>query len=753
VSKRIVLVDARFFGGVESAAGETVTVSDELADDLVYQGLASFADTQPAVSDAVDLSEQGVNPDASPSFNLQRINAALRRGGRVELRGPAGDYYINDTLIVRSKTRLSIAPGVVIKQADGINKLMFTNYANTQLAADVHDVVTIAWTAGAVATVTHASHGKTTSDYVLIQGAEASGAVTAATRANPGVITSTAHGLQTGWVIRFRNVGGMTQLNYVSATSNAYRVVRINADTLSLETDAGAVDTSAFGVFTSGGEWVLELPEYNHCLRVHKVVDANSYKVVLPDNPRRQPSGGTIKAFDVDTDIHIDGLTLDYNKANNDAGGQGTQRHACVLGAIARSSVENFEARDVEKYGLNTMGDADCSYENIRGYRVAEIFKHYGPSNHHVVDGIYGSAIDDCSTVQPKEPNSFVAYQAAWGDVRGMRISNVHCETDDEGASSASVVVYASEFETADVSLTNLNVHSDTGNGFQLKNGDTYSVGKLGRITVDGLRCSSDTATTKYAFNISCNVDFLQVENASIQPQDNATSFFRQESQSTIRTFIWRGLRVDSREWPAGTSVYMLNLNGAGGTFVLEDATISLDTTYGRLITLGTGVWSSLAFRRVTMDSGAMFGIVQASATTVRNITMEQCNIKNVASGWDVRSLTNFVLNQNRFDTMTQGVIRPTTTAGLMARVYGMGNTFTSAAPIAASGSATFEVYSWDIAIDPATITGIATTLGQYCTSTQAGNESGPCVRGNANGTPGWYAIAGGASGANAAIT
>lgn len=77
-------------------------------------------------------------------------------------------------------------------------------------------------------------------------GTGVSGTVTGATNANPGVITSVNHGLQTGMQVTFSAVGGMTQLN-----GNTYTITKINADSFSI-----GVDTTAYGVYTSGGLWV-----------------------------------------------------------------------------------------------------------------------------------------------------------------------------------------------------------------------------------------------------------------------------------------------------------------------------------------------------------------------------------------------------------------------------------------------------------------------------------------------------------------
>jgi Ubiquitin-activating enzyme E1 FCCH domain len=72
------------------------------------------------------------------------------------------------------------------------------------------------------------------------------GNITGATNANPGVITSTAHGLTTGDQITISGVQGMTQLN-----GNTYTVTVVTVNTFSI-----GVNTTAFGVYTGGGSWI-----------------------------------------------------------------------------------------------------------------------------------------------------------------------------------------------------------------------------------------------------------------------------------------------------------------------------------------------------------------------------------------------------------------------------------------------------------------------------------------------------------------
>src|SRR6267142_2741024 len=74
-------------------------------------------------------------------------------------------------------------------------------------------------------------------------------AITAITQANPGVITSNAHGFANGDWVFISNVVGMTQLN-----GNTYIVAGVTANTYTLTDLFGnAVNTTTFGAYISGG--------------------------------------------------------------------------------------------------------------------------------------------------------------------------------------------------------------------------------------------------------------------------------------------------------------------------------------------------------------------------------------------------------------------------------------------------------------------------------------------------------------------
>lgn len=86
-------------------------------------------------------------------------------------------------------------------------------------------------------------------------------AITGVTKANPAVVTCAAHPLASGDVVKFSNVGGMTDLN-----GEVYIVEKIDANSFSLVD----TDSTGYNAYTSGGvidvatfsNW-CELTSYN----------------------------------------------------------------------------------------------------------------------------------------------------------------------------------------------------------------------------------------------------------------------------------------------------------------------------------------------------------------------------------------------------------------------------------------------------------------------------------------------------------
>jgi hypothetical protein len=86
--------------------------------------------------------------------------------------------------------------------------------------------------------------------------------ITSITQANPGVVTSVAHGYTTGDTVRISGVGGMSQIN----------AKRVTITVLSPDTFSIGVNTTAFSAYTAGGvvEKILTTNDWPGCVRFYK---------------------------------------------------------------------------------------------------------------------------------------------------------------------------------------------------------------------------------------------------------------------------------------------------------------------------------------------------------------------------------------------------------------------------------------------------------------------------------------------------
>jgi hypothetical protein len=83
-------------------------------------------------------------------------------------------------------------------------------------------------------------------------------AITGLTKANPGVVTSTAHGLSNGTLVWIAGVGGMTEVNgkLFAVANQAANTFELQRPVLNTSTGVVAnanVDTTGYTTYTSGG--------------------------------------------------------------------------------------------------------------------------------------------------------------------------------------------------------------------------------------------------------------------------------------------------------------------------------------------------------------------------------------------------------------------------------------------------------------------------------------------------------------------
>ena len=101
-----------------------------------------------------------------------------------------------------------------------------------------------------IRTLTRTDHNAWTFEKIIIQGGlEAAKTITGVTQANPGVVTSAAHGYSDGDAVRIESIVGMTELNNAN-----YYVANSTTNTFTLQDEAGVdIDTTGFTAYSSGG--------------------------------------------------------------------------------------------------------------------------------------------------------------------------------------------------------------------------------------------------------------------------------------------------------------------------------------------------------------------------------------------------------------------------------------------------------------------------------------------------------------------
>jgi len=518
---------------------------------------------------------------------------------------------------------------------------------------------------------------------------------------------------------------------------------------------AGAVATvtwAAHGLIDADYVWIrgAAQTEYNSVFRVGRVLTADTFEIVLNRTPSAAASG-TILGVRCTRNFFVTGGVWDGNRENNGAVGDGyTYNILFSLYAAANFTIRDVQFQDFRR-GITTGAVADylvenCTYVGNENY-PCEGHKTYGPVNGGTLRNLVIRSTDDGMSIQPKEAPAFSWTGIPFGDIYNLTVDTVNAQSMTSAAGGA-LLVYASDNEVVEgLTVKNANLYCAQGSGLILKYGDTFSTGKINSARFENINAKTNTPSTQYALSVSCNVDNLMLVNFVPVPGNYTNTIMRTQSTATIKSLVFDGMRLENTGLPSSAG-NMFTISGVVDSLVLRNCVIRASQTNATFIALTAAVNSIVLD---TCDIQNVSRILNVNTGTLLNYTVRDCYIANVASVIEPRSTatpTRVGLYNNIFSTVTTGVVRPSTGTGVVCKIYGAGNTFSSATPVAATGSATFEVYTFDIAVDPITVTGLATTNGQFLTSTQAATEGGPTVRSAA----GWVALGTGASGVNTVI-
>lgn len=182
--------------------------------------------------------------------------------------------------------------------------------------------------------------------------------ITAISKANPCVITSTAHGLAAGDRVTIASVGGMTELN-----GNSYVVEYVTANTFSLY----KVDSTNYTTYTSGGTatpvtytTIAEVKSYSGFDGQASEIDVTNL-------------ASTAKEFRLGL-VDEGGFSFEINQVNSDAG-QAALRASKNAGTLKsyKLTLPNAEVATFTAYAkaLPTAGGVDSVVTSSVALRIS----------------------------------------------------------------------------------------------------------------------------------------------------------------------------------------------------------------------------------------------------------------------------------------------------------------------------------------------------------------------------------------------
>lgn len=351
----------------------------ETADGYVWRYMYRITDLEFEAYNALGfipiVDDFDVNPVTNEGGQVSSIiveNAADNFGYSEEKGGLIGSPFTNGTMIVNPFTTWSpilnyyVGQYIYTQNPDGITSNLFeiNFYRFNQVTGNAEIRV----------------------GNELIYG-EKIGEIQNATQANPVVITSLDHGLVSGQAIRFKNVGGMTELE-----GTTYYVSVNGPDSFSLRTDRALNNTlngTGFSAFTSGGTYAATKDP------VLSNVASNASFRILPKVKIQGDGRGAVAIPEInDSRITSISLLKSGTGYNNIV--------AKVVDPLFDFDPEDVTTTDVRAtirarltpeggHAFNLIDELKCKHFSLYGYITAEDNTKIGDTNTYAAVGIVRS--------------------------------------------------------------------------------------------------------------------------------------------------------------------------------------------------------------------------------------------------------------------------------------------------------------------------------------------------------------------------
>lgn len=493
---------------------------------------------------------------------------------------------------------------------------------------------------------------------------------------------------------------------------------------------------------------------YNNVFRVMRVNNANSFTIQLPEVPRAAATG-TIRALKCDVGIHVVGGDWDGNYEANPQVAVTYNRDNWALIGLGRSSFRGYQHFDFHR-GVTSGALGDVNFQEgdygSNESAASEAHKTFGPVNGLTLTKLNANASDDGMSMQVKEAPAFAWAGMPEGDIRSVKFYKCRSQSANLSASGAFVLYCANGYKFAGIVYEDCEGHSNNGAGLGVAFGDTFNSGKIDDLSIIRGGFSTANSASQFAINIGCPIGVLTIDTDRTRQSANNTTAVLFQGAAFIDVLKVRGLMFNDPNYPSSVT-HLWRVAGEITNMEFEDARITGNGSTMEFLSV-TGTVANLTFSNSNVDN--IQRLAKTSGTgVIRALNFISSHCASCPSLFELTSTsqpTKVTLLSNTLHDIGGGVVKGTTNAGMVAEVYGAGNTWTGGSvPISTANSATVAVYSEDLAIDPiALAASLPTTAGQRCRSTRAGaTNQGPAVRVAA----GWVALGTGASGANTVIS
>lgn len=479
---------------------------------------------------------------------------------------------------------------------------------------------------------------------------------------------------------------------------------------------------------------------------VLSVVDATTVTVRLWRVPTVGPTavGASVQAklANAGQTVILDGM-LDYARSDsNNSALSANDRHAVILGHACGLS-SRVRGINAQKYVVCVGAVVDAEVRVYAPETNSDILKVYGPVRHGTFASA-GRAGDDAISLQCKEPTAFADYRWTEGDVLDVRVTDINARC--EAATSLCVLYPNGSYLMDDIVVDGVHGFS-SGNAVRIQ-GDIDAAdatgGQIGKATFYNIDARANYAVKSDGKYTADEIVFVDTHGNQALTTAPPLLFLHPaiiEKLTVVRPY------TNDSVWPSAGAAF-LEVQCTARTISVEDPHWrgSGGNLSGVQLATANCVVDTLTITRPRQRNGSNLVRMLNSVTSNPTINVSHGDL-DVLSVCNLSNNATVVLNGNRIDGVTNGVLRCDNTAAITLRTDGSNDVRSGSWVVSPTGTPTVTLDAPECVTDPLA-TFVATTAGQRCRSNRAGANGGNAVRTSV----GWIALGTAAAGANTVI-